>query len=192
MIGKPYQAKMEIAYDGERYSEKAELPLAFTGEQPAPPSSAEWQRAYDRLRKAVEIFGIGEDPQIRALIRAHKAKDHSAAELEDIRNYIILSGKHFYEKQSREYQEIDETMTRYIVVTSAHVKAGDHAIEYLLKYYFPVYGGTAAAFLNPLKICLPSSSVSTSDRVLNGTAIIMICSFSRILSALFRQAWVRH
>lgn len=151
MIGKPYQAKMEIAYDGERYSEKAELPLAFTGEQPAPPSSAEWQRAYDRLRKAVEIFGIGEDPQIRALIRAHKAKDHSAAELEDIRNYIILSGKHFYEKQSREYQEIDETMTRYIVVTSALVKAGDHAIEYLLKYYFPVYGGTAAAFLNPLK-----------------------------------------
>ena len=151
MIGKPYQAQIEVAYNGEHYSDRADMPLAFLGEPPLPPSDAKWQEAYDRLRKAVETFGLGNDPVIRALIRSGKAKDHSASDLEYIRSWIILSGKHFYEKQSREYQEIDVVMTRYIVVTSAFVKAGDLAVEVLLKKLSPVYGGTAAAFLNPLK-----------------------------------------
>ena len=147
----PYLAQTEVSCEvgGQQYA--GVLPLSLIGEKPRKPSSAVWQQAYEKLKKDVLYFGVGADPQLRAMLR--DAHLHSAGELEYTRYYLLLSAVLYYESCSREYEKIDAVLSRCVVVSGALVKAGDYACEYLLTRVWPkeLGGGIAAKFLNPLK-----------------------------------------
>ena len=144
----PYEAKMTISYEGVKPS-RAELPMRFLGETPTRPSSAEWNAAYERLKKSVTYFGIGDEPALRTLIR--HAEKHSAAELESIRCLVIQAGVAFYRRQLLEYQGFDQLCSRYLVVAGSFVKVGDLAVELAMTKWFGGYGKLAGKFMNPLK-----------------------------------------
>ena len=150
MLKDPYEAMMDIECEagGEVYAQS--MPLGFYGEKPLLPSNAEWQAVYQKLKRDVQIFGVGSDPQVRAMIR--EARKMSAADLEFVRYWIILCGKQYYENERREYAAIDKVMTNYIVVASALVKIGDKAVEVAIKIKWPnADAALIAAFVNPWK-----------------------------------------
>lgn len=148
-LGVPYEASMKIMCDTKDQHFEGELPLAVSGERPSRPSSAEWQKAYAWLQRDVKYFGIPNDPQLRLLIR--QASEHSASELQHARVYIITAGVVFYERYGDAYRNFDKLMTQYIVIAGSMVKAGDLALEGILKAKFGGYGKLAAKFINPLK-----------------------------------------
>ena len=148
VLAEPYEAVMPISY-GEAGSVQAYLPLRFLGETPTRPSSAKWNEAYERLKKSVTYFGIGDEPGLRTLVR--NAEKHSAAELESIRYQVIQAGVVFYRKQLLEYQGFDQLCTRYLVVAGCYVKVGDFAVEFAMSKWFGGYGKLAGKFMNPLK-----------------------------------------
>ncbi len=148
-LAEPYEVSMRLIYDGEREHIEADLPMAVYGEKPARPSSAEWQKAYAWLQRDIRYFGIDNDPQLKALIR--NAQDHSAAELEDIRKAVIEAGVYFCQTNGKAFEEFDVLCTRYLLVASSLVKAGDYALEFVMTEYFSGYGKIAAKFINPLK-----------------------------------------
>ena len=167
----PYEALLPIVYKGEKKLE-AEIPLRLGGEEPTPPSQEEWEKAYEKLKKDIKLFGVdANDPTTKYLL-AH-AHEHSAEELAFTRKWIIIAGMHFYAEQSRQYQKIDQTMTRYIIVANSFVKAGDYAVEVLLTMYWGKTAGKITAnFVNPLKNMLanyigqyigPGSESGTGD-----------------------------
>lgn len=147
----PYLVQTELSceVDGRQYY--GTLPLALIGETPRKPSSAEWNQAYEKLKKDVLYFGIGQDPQIRTLIR--DAHLHSAGELEYTRYYVLLSAVLYYESCNKDYEKIDAVLNRYVVVTGALMKAGDYACEYLFTRAWPkeLGGGIVMKFINPFK-----------------------------------------
>ena len=150
MLKDPYEVMMDISCDegGRTYSKS--LPLGFYGEKPLLPSKADWQAVYKKLKRDIEIFGVGNDPDIKAMLR--NARTASASDLEYLRYWIILSGKQFYENQSREYEKIDKVMTNYIVVASSFVKIGDMAVEMAIRIKWPnADAELIAAFVNPWK-----------------------------------------
>ena len=167
----PYEALLPITYKGEKKLE-AEMPLRLGGEEPTPPSQAEWEKAYEKLKKDIEIFGVDTNDSTTKYLLAH-AHEHSAEELAFTRKWIIIAGMHFYAEQSRQYQKIDQTMTRYIIVANSFVKAGDYAVEVLLTMYWGKTAGKITAnFVNPLKNMLanyigqyigPGSESGTGD-----------------------------
>ena len=151
MFGKPYEAKMRLIYKGKDGAcLEGDLPIEFWGDKPVPPSQAEKEEAIKRLRKTVELFGIGPEPQIRQMIR--NIEFYSPADIEFLRYYIILLSLHFYEDYSKAEIEFADLCQRYELVAGSMVKAGDYAIQVILNTYYP--GGTgklAAAFINPFK-----------------------------------------
>ena len=151
MFGKPYEAKMRLIYRGKDGAcFEGDLPIEFWGDKPVPPSQAEKEEAIKRLKKTVELFGIGPEPQIRQMIR--NIEFYSPADIEFLRYYIILVSLHFYEDYSKAETGFADLCQRYEVVASSMVKAGDYAIQVILNTYYP--GGTgklAAAFINPFK-----------------------------------------
>ena len=150
VIRDPYEAYLTIQSDRNGIHEKADLPFRLTGEKGDLPSQAEWEEMHKKLKRAVEIFGLGSDPELKRMFR--DAKKLSAADLSFLRNWIILSGMDYYQNEIREYAEIDKVMTRYIVVASALVKIGDKAIEIAIKVKWPkAPAALLAAFVNPWK-----------------------------------------
>lgn len=148
-LGDPYVAFMHLACEKDDQHFEGDLPLAIYGEKPKLPSAAEWQKAYAALKKDVQIFGIGSDPQIKALVRT--ADQQSAAQLEFLRRRIIEAGVCFYQQEGDAHRNFDKVCTNYILVAGALVKAGDLALEIILKKYAGGNGKIAANFINPLK-----------------------------------------
>lgn len=144
-----YEAMMDIKCEagGNVYTQS--MPLAFCGEKPLLPVSMEWEAVFKKLKRDIEIFGIGRDPQINAMLR--NPRIHSADELRDLRRKIIEAGVAFYMEYGEAYQDYEKLITKYIVIAGTMVSAGDLAVEYILKYYFAGYGTIVAKFSNPLK-----------------------------------------
>ncbi|MBE6726745.1 MAG: hypothetical protein E7576_16380 [Ruminococcaceae bacterium] len=148
-LGDVYEAKMPISHDTERQRFEGEIPMAVSGEKPSLPSSAEWQKAYAWLRRDIQYFGIENDPALKIFL-AH-IEEHSASEIEHVRLEIIKAGVDFYEKYGEAHGQYGDLMEKYVVVAGCLVKAGDYALEYVLKQYFVGYGSIAAKFINPMK-----------------------------------------
>ena len=149
----PYYAYMKLLYEGEGHKEEAKLPFRMIGIKPDLPSLARKEEALRKLRRAVQIFGLGEDPDLRNMVR--NAPNMSGADIEHLTYQVLLAGKKFYEAQSEEYASIDKVMTRYIVVASSLVAIGDKATEAAIKLYWPTApADVIAAFANPFKNAL--------------------------------------
>ena len=149
----PYYAYLKLSYDGKGHREEAKLPFRLTGIKADLPSMARKEEALRKLRRAIEIFGIGSDPDLRNLIR--NAPNMSGADIEHLTNQILLAGREFYQAQSDEYASIDAVMTKYIVVASSLVAIGDKATEMAIKQYWPTApADLIAAFANPFKNAL--------------------------------------
>ncbi len=150
MIKNPYEAMIDMTCIVEGKEYRKELPLGFYGEKPLLPSDAQWQEVYKKLKRAVAVFGLGNDPDIKTMFK--NARTASAADLEYLRYWIILSGMNYYQRESEEYAKIDKVMTNYIVVASALVKIGDKAVEVAIKLKWPqADAALIAAFVNPWK-----------------------------------------
>ena len=152
-LGEPYYAGMKFSANADGRTFEGLLPLALSGEKPKLPSVVAWEEAYAKLKKDVRYFGLDNDPHLKELIREVRAKNVSASDLEHVRRYLLLCAVSYYEKCNREYEKIDAVMSRYIVVSSAMVKAGDLAIEFLITKVWPkeLGGGIFAKFVLPLK-----------------------------------------
>ena len=152
-LGDPYEATMLISHDTERQHFEGEIPLAVYGERPKPPGSAEWQEAYKWLQRDIKYFGIGNDPQIKTMLKeiAEDNTRHSAAQIADTRKAIICAGVFFYQKYGDACRDFEKLTTRYLVVAVSLVSAGDMAVEFILRKYFVGYGAIIANFSNPLK-----------------------------------------
>ncbi len=150
MFNDGYDVKMDIVCETEDKEYKAELPIRFMGDKPLPPSLAERKEAIKRLRKTVEEYGIGSSPTLKTMIR--NIDFYSASEIEFVRSYVLLLGVHFYRDKSRTETDFGNLCDRYVVVSSAMIKAGDYAVQVLLELKFPGgKGKLAAAFINPFK-----------------------------------------
>ncbi len=153
VVIEPYYAYLKLLYDREGHKEEAKLPFRMIGLKPDLPSLARKEEALRKLRRAVSIFGLGEDPDLRNMVR--NAPNMSGADIEHLTYQVLLAGKLFYEAQSKEYASIDKVMTRYIVVASSLVAIGDKATEAAIKLYWPsAPADVIAAFANPFKNAL--------------------------------------
>lgn len=150
MFDEPFFAKMKLMYNGEDGSYyDGYLPIDFIGMKPATPSRISREEAIKRLKKAVRIFGVGDNQDVKYMIR--NTSILSASQIEFTTKYILLTGMNFYEDCSKEYTSFAKMCDKYIVCASAIVKAGDMALEYVLKIKFGAAGETAATFINPMK-----------------------------------------
>ena len=150
MTSEPYHAALAISAQAGDRSLDAVLPLALVGETPRKPSSVDWDQAFQRLKKDIELFGIGDASEIREILRDPYV--HSAAELEFARYWILLTGVYFYQQEQLANQRMADLYSKYITISSSLVKAGDYAIEYILvAYWGKTAGKTAACFINPFK-----------------------------------------
>ena len=152
-LGDPYEATMLISHDTERQHFEGEIPLAVCGVRPKPPGSAEWQEAYKWLQRDIKYFGVGNDPQIKIMLKeiAEDNTRHSASQIADARKAIIKAGVFFYQKYGDACRDFEKLTTRYLVIAVCLVKAGDMAVEYILTEFFVGYGNIIANFSNPLK-----------------------------------------
>ena len=148
-LAQPYEATMRLIYDSDRAHFDGDIPLAVYGERPSRPSSAEWNKAYEWLKRDISYFGLGNDPQLKAMLE--HINDHSATQIADIRKAVINAGVVFYKQNREAYEQYEAMCTRYILVASTLVKACDMALEYGATYYFSGYGKIAMNFINPLK-----------------------------------------
>ena len=153
VVIEPYYAYLNLLYEGAGHKEEAKLPFRMIGIKPDLPSLARKEEALRKLRRAVQIFGLGSDPDLRNMVR--NAPKMSGADIEHLTYQILLAGKEFYQAQSEEYASIDKVMTRYIVVASSLVAIGDKATEAAIKLYWPTApADVIAAFANPFKNAL--------------------------------------
>ena len=153
VIMEPYYAYLKLLYRGTGQREEAELPFRLTGIKADLPSMARKEEALRKLKRAIQIFGIGSDPDLRNMVR--NAPHMSGADIEHLTNQILLAGREFYQAQSEEYASIDAVMTKYIVVASSLVAIGDKATEMAIKQYWPTApADLIAAFANPFKNAL--------------------------------------
>ena len=153
VIMEPYYAYLKLLYKGTGQREEAELPFRLTGIKADLPSMARKEEALRKLKRAIQIFGIGSDPDLRNMVR--NAPHMSGADIEHLTNQILLAGREFYQAQSEEYASIDAVMTKYIVVASSLVAVGDKATETAIKLYWPTApADLIAAFANPFKNAL--------------------------------------
>lgn len=153
VIVEPYYAYLKLLYKGTGQREEAELPFRLTGIKADLPSMARKEEALRKLKRAIQIFGIGSDPDLRNMVR--NAPHMSGADIEHLTNQILLAGREFYQAQSEEYASIDAVMTKYIVVASSLVAIGDKATETAIKLYWPTApADLIAAFANPFKNAL--------------------------------------
>ena len=150
MFDEPFKAKMKLTYEGKDGTcFDGDLPIDFTGLKPLAPSRVSREEAINRLKKVIRIFGLGENQDVKYMIR--NTSILSASQIEFTTKYILLTGMNFYEDCSKEYTSFAKQCDKYIVCASAMVKAGDMALEYVLKIKFGSAGSTAATFINPMK-----------------------------------------
>ena len=150
MFDEPYAAKMRIMYKGKDGTFfDGYLPINFIGMKPEKPSRVSREVAIKRLKKAIDLFGIGGNQDIKEMVR--NTSIYSASQIEFTTKWILLTGISFYQDCSKEYTSFAKMCDRYVVCASAMVKAGDMALEYVLKVKFGSAGETAATFINPLK-----------------------------------------
>ncbi|MBP3198278.1 MAG: hypothetical protein J6N21_14915, partial [Butyrivibrio sp.] len=147
---KPYETKMTIIYKGKdgAYYEGV-MPIEFLGEKPLSPELKERQEVIKRLKRAIEIFGLDSSVDVRSLVR--NTDLHSTEEIKFITKYLLIVGIKYYQDESKVYTSYADLCDKYVVVSSAMVKAGDMALEYLLKVKFGDAGEVAAKFINPFK-----------------------------------------
>ena len=150
MFDEPFKAKMKLTYEGKDGSYyDGYLPIDFIGMKPDLPSKVTREQAINQLKKAIRLFGLGNNEDITNIVR--NTSIHSAAQIQFATRYILTAGIDFYMDCSSTYTSFAKQCDRYIVVCGCMVKAGDMAIEYMLKVKFGKAGETAATFLNPLK-----------------------------------------
>ncbi|MCR5295144.1 MAG: hypothetical protein K6E30_08270 [Lachnospiraceae bacterium] len=150
MLEDPYLASMKLVVEEQNVHMEGDLPFAFYGEQPLPPNSVEWEQAYERLKKDIRIFGVGDDPTLKVIL--HNARNSSAADLETARKAVIKGGVLFYQEFNNAEQEFANLCTRYILVAGTMVHIGDKAVEMILiRCIGQAAAPTAAAIINPMK-----------------------------------------
>lgn len=143
----PYSAMLPVSYSKDR-DYKAELPLAISGIAPEP-QTTELKIAYERLQRVVAILGLGNEPELRALVR--NVDRHSVYEIEYVTRCVFYAGRAFYQKERLDYASLDAVFTRYIVVAGTLVKVCDYAVELYMTKRFGGYGKLAAKFGTPFK-----------------------------------------
>jgi len=146
----PYYSWMILKYEEAGYKAEEKLPFRMTGIKPDLPSLARKEAALKKLKRAIEIYGLGSDPDLRNALR--NAPNMSGADIEHLCYQLLLAGRTYYEADSEEFASIDAVMTRYIVVASSMVAVGDKAVEYAIQLYWPnAPADLIAAFANPFK-----------------------------------------
>ena len=152
-LGDPYEAHMPIAVEneeGRRYI--ADLPMAIIGEVPKPVySDADRQKELNLLKKDILFFGLERNPDVDIMVRLATSGAASVDEIQDARRAIIQSATIFYRDCRDANRDMDRLLTQYIVIAGTMVKAGDYALEYVLKAKLGSYGGIAAKVINPMK-----------------------------------------
>ncbi|MCR5404495.1 MAG: hypothetical protein K6E91_11865 [Butyrivibrio sp.] len=150
MFDEPFSARMKLMYNGKDGSYyDGYLPIDFIGMKSDVPSKVTREQAVKQLKKAIRIFGLGNNQDITDIVR--NTSIHSAAQIQFATKYILIAGIDFYMDCSKTYTSFAKQCDRYVVACGCMVKAGDMAIDYMLKVKFGKAGETAATFLNPLK-----------------------------------------
>ncbi|WP_026518714.1 hypothetical protein [Butyrivibrio sp. FCS006] len=151
MFGKPYDAKMKLTYNGKGGTRfEGELPIQFWGEIPKPPSEAtRREEELKLLKKAIQEYGVGSSESLKIMLS--NIEYYSASDIRFVRNYVLLLGVRFYSEESRVNVEFGDLCDKYVVVSSALVKAGDYAVQVILEVKFGANGKIAAAIINPFK-----------------------------------------
>ena len=151
MFGKPYDAKMKLIYKGKNGTRfDGDLPIQFWGEIPQPPSEAtRREEELQHLRRIIREFGIDNNPNLKIMLS--NIEYYSASDIRFVRSYVLLLGVQFYREESRVNIDFGNLCDKYVVVSSALVKAGDYAIQVILEVKFGANGKIAAAFINPFK-----------------------------------------
>ncbi len=149
MVIEGYDVLMDMTCSADGRDYKAAIPIRFMGERPLPPSRAERKAALERLKKTIEYYGIGGNVTINSMIK--NVEYYSAADIDFLRDYIILIAIYFYHSHSREHTKFGNLCDKYIVVGSAMVKAGDMAFKVIMTRVFAKGGDIAADFINPFK-----------------------------------------
>ncbi len=153
-LGDPYDAHMQIMIDDEDSDRPytADIPLAVLGEAPKPAySDEERAEALRLLKKDIKIFGLGNNKQLKTAVKLAMSGQCSYDEIKNIRIAVIKAGVAFYRVERDAYKDFGNLMSNYIVIAGTLVKAGDFAIDYLLRKLLGGYGGPAAKIINPLK-----------------------------------------
>ncbi|WP_022767432.1 hypothetical protein [Butyrivibrio sp. NC2007] len=151
MFGKPYDAKMKLTYNGKGGTRfEGELPIQFWGEIPKPPSEAtRREEELKLLKKAIQEYGVGSSESLKIMLS--NIEYYSASDIRFVKNYVLLLGVRFYSEESRVNVEFGDLCDKYVVVSSALVKAGDYAVQVILEVKFGANGKIAAAIINPFK-----------------------------------------
>ena len=153
-LGDGYEVYLPLAVDtgrtGRDYS--ADLPLTVMGEVAKPVySDAKLQKELELLKKDVKFFGLDGNPEVTNLVRLAASGYASVDDIQNARKAVITSGVSFYIDYGDAYRNMDKLLSQYIVIAGTMVKAGDFALEYVLKAKLGTYGGLAAKIINPLK-----------------------------------------
>ncbi|WP_035771654.1 hypothetical protein, partial [Butyrivibrio sp. FCS006] len=151
MFGKPYEAKMKLIYKGKDGTNfDGDIPIQFWGERPKPASEATIrEEELKSLKKAIQEFGLDNNPNLKIMLS--NIEYYSASDIRFVRSYVLLLGVQFYREESRVNTDFGNLCDKYVVVSSALVKAGDYAVQVILEVKFGANGKIAAAFINPFK-----------------------------------------
>lgn len=176
-LGDPYEAHMQIRIDDPDIDRPfaADIPLAVLGESPKPAySDEERAEALRLLKKDIKFFGLDNNKQLKTAVGLAMSGRCSYKELINLRKGVIEAGVAFYRVERDAYKDFGNLLSNYIVIAGTLVKAGDFAIDYLLRKLLGGYGGPAAKIINPLKNLLATfiGEVYEKGRFINKSALI--------------------
>lgn len=176
-LGVPYEAHMHITIDDEASDRpySAEIPLLVLGEDPKPVyGDEERATALKLLQKDIKFFGLDNNKELKTAIGLAMSGRCSYDNIKEIRKGVIHAGVVFYMDEGDAYKDYDRLLTRSIVIAGTLVKAGDFAIEYMLKKLLGGYGGPAAKIINPLKNLLATfvGEIYAKGRNINSSDLV--------------------
>lgn len=153
-LGDPYEAHMQIRIDDDDIDHPfaADIPLAVLGEAPKPAySDKERAEALRLLKKDIKFFGLDNNKELKTAVGLAMSGQCSYDDIKKLREGVIQAGVVFYRDERDAYKNFDKLCSNYIVVAGTLVKAGDFAIDFMLRKLLGGYGGPAAKIINPLK-----------------------------------------
>ena len=153
-LGDPYEAHMQIRIDDDDIDHPfaADIPLAVLGEAPKPAySDKERAEALRLLKKDIKFFGLDNNKELKTAVGLAMSCQCSYDDIKKLREGVIQAGVVFYRDERDAYKNFDKLCSNYIVVAGTLVKAGDFAIDFMLRKLLGGYGGPAAKIINPLK-----------------------------------------